>query len=148
MSIGAFFDRHHSVRIESKEGHPMQYVLFMNYQEAGDLGLTQEDMAPAMAAFDAYADALDEAGVFVATNVLQPVAASTTVRKRDGALQVQDGPFADTKERIGGFFVIDVPDLDAALAWAEKNPAAEWGAIEIRPAAVSYERGKGWYTPA
>jgi hypothetical protein len=126
----------------------MQYVLFMNYQEAGDLGLTQEDMAPAMAAFDAYADALDEAGVFVATNVLHPVAASTTVTKRDGALQVQDGPFADTKERIGGFFVIEVPDLDAALAWAEKCPAVEWGTVEVRPTALSYAHGKGWFQPA
>jgi hypothetical protein len=70
--------------------------------------------------------------------VLQPVATSTTVTLRDGSLHVQDGPFADTKEQLGGVFIIDVPDLDAALAWAEKCPAAQWGTIEIRPTAVHF----------
>ncbi|UGT93962.1 YciI family protein [Mycobacterium ostraviense] len=54
---------------------------------------------------------------------------------------------ADTKERLGGVFVIEVPDLDAALAWARRCPATEWGSVEIRPVAVTYTRGKGWYQP-
>ena len=55
---------------------------------------------------------------------------------RDGKLRVQDGPFADTKEQLGGYFVLDVPDLDAALEWAGQAPGAQWGAVEIRPGAT------------
>lgn len=105
-------------------------------------------MAPAMAAFADYARDLDEAGVLVTTQVLEPVLAATTYTARDGAPQIQDGPFADTKEQLGGIFVIDVDDLDAALSWAKRNPAAGWGSIEIRPVARTYtgERGE-WFTP-
>jgi len=123
----------------------MRYVLFLNYLEAQDAGLTEQDMEAGRAAFNAYVTSLDEAGVFVATNILQPVAASTTVTSRDGSLRVQDGPFADTKERLGGIFVIDVPDLDAAIAWAEKCPASQWGTVEIRPTALSWDRDSGWH---
>lgn len=119
----------------------MQYALFMLYPEAQDAGLTEEDMKPAMHAFDLYAKALDEAGVLLSADVFQPVATSTTVTQKDGALSIQDGPFADTKEKIGGIFTISVPDLDAALAWAEKNPAAQWGTIEVRPSAIVYRDG-------
>jgi hypothetical protein len=119
----------------------MQYALFMIYPEAADAGVSDDDMKPAMAAFDAYAKALDEAGVLVSADVLQPVATSTTVSFKDGSLAIQDGPFADTKEKIGGIFTLNVPDLDAALAWAEKCPAAQWGTIEVRPSAVVYSDG-------
>jgi hypothetical protein len=126
----------------------MRYCLLMHYQEAGDIGLTEEDMAPAKAAFQAYARDLDEAGVLVGTEVLEPSVASTTVTARNGSPEVQDGPFADTKERLGGIFVIDVPDLDAALEWAKRNPAADWGSIEVRPVATTYSHERGeWYTP-
>ena len=100
-------------------------------------------MAPARAAFAKYADDLDAAGVLVGTQVLQSAVASTTFTARDGTPRIQDGPFADTKERLGGVFVLDVPDLDAALSWAKTVPAAEWGSIEIRPVAVTYASGKG-----
>ena len=96
-----------------------------------------------MAAFHAYAEALDEAGVLISAEVLQPSASSTTVRLRNGAVQVQDGPYADTKEQLGGTFVLEVPDLDAALAWAEKCPAVHWGAVEIRPSAVRFSE-RAW----
>ena len=119
----------------------MQYALFMLYPEAQDAGLSEEDMKPAMEAFDRYAKALDDAGVLLSADVYQPVAASTTVTHKDGSLKIQDGPFADTKEKIGGIFTISVPDLDAALAWAEKNPAAQWGTIEVRPSAIVYRDG-------
>lgn len=125
----------------------MQYALLMHYQEGPDAGLTEEDMAPARAAFAAYADDLDAAGALVGTQVLQPAAVSTTYSARTGTAEVQDGPFADTKERLGGIFVIDVPDLDAALSWAGRCPAAGWGSIEIRPVAVTYAAGTGWYQP-
>ena len=113
----------------------MRYSLLMIQPEAGD-EVSPEAMQEAMKAFGAYAKALNDAGVLVSGEVPQPTTASTTVSLRNGSLQVQDGPFADTKEQLGGVFVIDVPDLDAALAWAEKNPAAQWGTIEIRPSAV------------
>jgi hypothetical protein len=126
----------------------MRYCLLMHYQEASEIGLTEEDMAPAMAAFQAYAQDLDKAGVLVTTQVLESSVATTTVTARDGKPEIQDGPFIDTKERLGGIFVIDVPDLDAALDWAKRNPATAWGSIEIRPVARTYtgERGE-WFTP-
>ena len=120
----------------------MRYSLLMNYSEAGGAEVSPEALAEAMAAFDAYAKSLDDAGVLLGADVLQPVAASTTVTLRNGSLQVQDGPFADTKEQLGGVFLIDAPDLDAALAWAENCPAAQWGTIEIRPTGVFFADGK------
>jgi hypothetical protein len=95
-----------------------------------------------MAAFDAYARALEDSGALVSAEVLQPVANTTTVTLREGGLKIQDGPFADTKEQLGGTFVIDVPDLDAALAWAEKCPAAQYGVVEIRPSAMLFRDGR------
>jgi hypothetical protein len=120
----------------------MHYWLLLNNQEAGEIGLTAEDMAPMEAAFDAYAKSLDDSGVLVYAEILQPSAQSTTLTVRGGSLQVQDGPFADTKEKLNGTFVIDVPDLDAALAWAEKCPGAIYGVIEIRPAAIEFADGQ------
>ena len=120
----------------------MRYSLLMNYSEAGGAALTPEELAEGMAAFDAYAKSLDSAGALVGAEVMQPTASTTTISLRNGALQVQDGPFADTKEQLGGVFVIDVPDLDAALAWAEKCPAAQYGAVEIRPTGVYFANGQ------
>lgn len=125
----------------------MQYCLLMHYPEGGEIGLSDEDMAPARAAFAQYADDLDAAGVLIGTQVLESAAASTTFTARNGAPEIQDGPFADTKERLGGVFVIEVPDLDAALEWAKRCPAAAWGTIEIRPVGVTYASGRGWYQP-
>ena len=119
----------------------MQYALIMHYPEPAEGEISDADMQAAVAAFDAYADAMEKAGVLVGADVLQPSTASTTVSAKDGALKIQDGPFADTKEKIGGIFTVDVPDLDAALAWAEKNPAAQWGTIEVRPSALAYRDG-------
>ena len=147
MSIGRRVNRHIGDTIDSKGDTIMQYCLLMHHQEGGEIGLTEEDMAPARAAFAKYADDLDAAGVLVGTQVLQSAVASTTFTARDGTPRIQDGPFADTKERLGGVFVLDVPDLDAALSWARRCPAAEWGSIEIRPVAVTYASGKGWYQP-
>ena len=88
------------------------------------------------------AAALEEAGVLHAAEVLQPSVVTTTVSRQNGSTQVQDGPFADTKEQLAGIFVLEVPDLDAALAWAEKCPAAQWGTVEIRPTAVHFRAGQ------
>jgi hypothetical protein len=119
----------------------------MHYQEGASIGLTEADMAPAMAAFQAYADDLNAAGVLITTEVLDSVAATTTVTARNGTPEIQDGPFADTKEKLGGIFVIDVPDLDEALKWAQRNPATGWGSIEVRPVGRTYAAARGWYCP-
>jgi hypothetical protein len=115
----------------------MRYALLLNALEAQDANVTEEDMEPFKVAFDEYGKALAEAGVLVAGEILKPVANTTQVTLRDGGLTVQDGPFADTKERLAGAFFIDVPDLDAAIAWAEKCPGAQYGVIEVRPAEIS-----------
>ncbi len=119
----------------------MRYTLFLHYTEATAEDIGQEAIEAGMAAFHAYARALDDAGVLITAEVLDSAVNTTTLTRRNGTAQVQDGPYADTKEQIGGTFVLDVPDLDAALAWAEKCPAAEWGTIEIRPSATRFVNG-------
>lgn len=125
----------------------MRYSLLVISQEAAEAEIDEEALAWGRAAFDAYAKSLDAAGVLVSADILQPVAASTTVSVRDGALKVQDGPFADTKEKLNGTFVVEVADLDAAIAWAEKCPGAQYGAVEIRPSAIVFSDG-AWHEVA
>lgn len=98
--------------------------------------MTRADWEAKQQVYGACIGALQEAGVFVDTDWLQPVDTATTLSLKGGSRQVQDGPFADTKETLGGYFVIDVPDLDAALVWAEKCPAAKTGKVEIRCSAM------------
>ena len=120
----------------------MRYTLLLHYPEQTPESLGQEAIDEAKQAFASYATTLEAAGVLLSAEVLQPSSTSTTVRRRDGALQVQDGPFADTKEQLGGSFVVDVPDLDAALDWAGRAPSVEWGAVEVRPGAVWFADGQ------
>ena len=120
----------------------MRYLLLMHYREPAEGEISAEAIAEAMEAFGAYGRALEAAGVLVCADVLQPTAATTTVTRREGTLQVQDGPFAETKEALAGVFVLDVPDLDAAIGWAEKCPGAQWGVIEVRPVATAFVRGQ------
>ena len=119
----------------------MRYALLLHYPQPPAVSLSENDMNAGKAAFHAYAKALDDAGVLRSAEVLQTIASATSVSAKQGKLQVQDGPFADTKEAFAGIFVVDVPDLDAALAWAEKCPAAQWGTVEIRPSAVRFVNG-------
>ena len=121
----------------------MRYALLLHYEQPPTPALSEEMMEQGRAAFQEYAKALDDAGVLVAAEVLQTIQSATSVRVRDGGLKVQDGPFADTKESFAGIFMLEVPDLDAALAWAEKCPAAQWGTVEVRPSAVRFVDG-GW----
>ena len=110
----------------------MRYTLLLHYPEMSAADLGPEALAEGMREFDDYAKALDAAGVLRSAEVLQPSSATTTVRGGD-ALRIQDGPFADTKEQLGGTFVIDVDDLDQAIEWAGNAPSVNWGAVEIRP---------------
>jgi hypothetical protein len=120
----------------------MRYALLMYYREPAEGEISEEAIAAAMEAFGAYGRALERAGVLVSADVLQPTAATTTVTRREGALQVQDGPFAETKETLAGLFVLDLPDLDAAIGWAEKCPGAGWGVLEVRPTATAFVNGQ------
>ncbi|GAA1061785.1 YciI family protein [Agromyces bracchium] len=113
----------------------MRYTLLMHYPEVAD-ELDPAIIEEAQRAFASYTETLEAAGVLVSAEVLQPSTNTTTLRLEDGALQVQDGPFADTKDQLGGTLVLDVADLDAAIEWARQAPPLAWGAIEVRPGAV------------
>lgn len=114
----------------------MRYTLLLYSDPADFAHMTPEDWGQEKQVYGAYIAALNEAGVFVDTDWLQPTSTATTISLKGGARQVQDGPFADTKERLGGYFVIDVADLDTAMEWAEKCPAAQYGKVEIRATAM------------
>ena len=117
----------------------MRYTMFLYEDEAEHNDPSPEEMGEMLAAYGAYVEELRAAGVFVDTDWLQPTPTATVISLKDGAERVQDGPYADTKEQLGGYFVIDVLDLDAALAWARKCPAAQSGYIEVRPSAMPEE---------
>ena len=119
----------------------MRYALLIHYPQPAVPTVSQDEIKAGKAAFQAYAKALEDAGVLQSAEVLQTIANATSVSVKQGKLQVQDGPFAETKEAFAGIFVLDVPDLDAALAWAERCPAAHWGTVEIRPSAVRFVDG-------
>jgi hypothetical protein len=114
----------------------MRYTLMLYSREADFSDVPPEAMGEQLAIYGRYIRALKDAGVFVDTDWLQPTSTATTITLRDGAKQVQDGPFAETKEQFGGYFIIDVPDLDAALAWAEKCPNVHYGLVEVRASAM------------
>ncbi|HEU4642582.1 MAG TPA: YciI family protein [Gemmatimonadaceae bacterium] len=114
----------------------MRYALLIHYPQPAVSTISEAAIEEGKAAFRAYARELDGAGVLLSAEILQTVASATSVSVKQGKLQVQDGPFADTKEAFAGIFMLDVPDLDAAIAWAEKCPAARWGTVEIRPSAL------------
>lgn len=119
----------------------MRYTLLLHYPEATDESVSAEVIEEGRRAFASYAAALHRADILIAAEVLRPSSSSTTLTMVDDALRVQDGPFADTKEQLGGTFVIDVPDLDAAIEWARQAPSIRWGSVEIRPGATHTEEG-------
>lgn len=114
----------------------MRYTLLLHYPEMDAASLSEEAMEEGQRALASYAATLHQAGVLLGAEILQPSSNTTTLTLTDGVLHVQDGPFADTKEQLGGTFVIDVPDLDAAIEWGRQAPAIGWGAIEVRPGAL------------
>jgi hypothetical protein len=111
----------------------MQYMLLIYSNEAAMASASESAKSEMMAAYGAYTQAMVQAGALVAGDRLRPTSASTTVRTTDGKTQVLDGPYAETKEQLGGYYLIEAPDLDAALAWAERCPGASHGVIEVRP---------------
>jgi hypothetical protein len=111
----------------------MQYLLLIHSDESAMQTHSQESLSQMHAAYMAYTDALSKSGVMVNGNRLRPTSATTTVRIVDGKTQVLDGPYAETKEQLAGYYLIDVPDLDAALSWAARCPGASSGTMEVRP---------------
>ena len=107
----------------------MQYLLLIYTSETDN----QMGNADEHAAYGAFTQDIIQKGHFKGGDALQPTSTATTVRVRDGKTQVLDGPYADTKEQLGGYYIIDVPDLDAALSWAARCPGAAFGTIEVRP---------------
>jgi hypothetical protein len=124
-----------------EEDEDMRYMLLFHYSEQTEESIGAEAIAEGMRAMASYTATLEQAGVLVSGQVLQSSSASTTITTVDGEPRIQDGPFADTKEQLGGFMIIDVPDLDHALEWARQAPPAAWGTVEVRPGAVHVETG-------
>jgi hypothetical protein len=111
----------------------MQYLLMLYSEEGGWARMSKAEQERGVAAYAAYTEALKAAGVWVGSNRLQSVDAATTVRLVEGKSQVLDGPYVDSKEQLGGYYLIDVSDLDAALSWAARCPGASHGTVEVRP---------------
>lgn len=112
----------------------MKYMLIMN--ETAEALAQREDparVADYWGAWGAYVQAVEAAGIFVSGAGLKTPDTATTVRIRDGQRHVHDGPYSETKEMLGGFFVIDVPTLDVALEWAARSPSASYASVEVRP---------------
>jgi hypothetical protein len=112
---------------------PMQYLLLIYGDEQAMTSLPKEEAARMTAAYMAYAQTLQSAGALQGANRLKRTNTASTVRATGGKTEVLDGPYAETKEQLAGYFLIDVPNLDEALSWAARCPGAAYGAIEVRP---------------
>jgi hypothetical protein len=111
----------------------MKYILLIYADEAGFQRASKAETEQMVGAYGAYTAAMREAGVWVGADRLQPTSSATTVRVTGGKSAVLDGPYAETKEQLAGYYMVDVPDLDAALSWAARCPGAAHGSIEVRP---------------
>ena len=111
----------------------MRFLLTIYDDESGWEDATPEQGAAMLAEYEAYDRAVQEAGVFVSGEGLQPTATARTVRMRDGAPLYTDGPFAETREQLGGYYLLDCADIEEAMRWAERIPVPESGGVEVRP---------------
>jgi hypothetical protein len=111
----------------------MKYMLMDYVSEAGWPELAEGEKERWLGAYRAYIEAMAKAGVLRDSRGLQPTSAATTVRTTDAKLQVLDGPYADSKEQLAGFHIVEVADLDAAIAWASRCPTVLHGVVEVRP---------------
>jgi hypothetical protein len=114
------------------EDWPMQYLVLI-YSEEPTEAPDPSQIGAVMEEYNAYTQMLRDRGAYVSGEALQPTATATTVRVRDGQTMTTDGPFAETKEALGGFYLIEAKDLDEALALGGACPGAKWGSIEVRP---------------
>ena len=111
----------------------MRYLLMIHTDEAAYGSRLAEAVEAGNAAYTAYTDALKNAGAWLGGERLRPTDTATTVRLRDGRTEVLDGPYADTKEQFGGYYMIEATDLDSAIEWAVRCPGASHGTVELRP---------------
>ena len=111
----------------------MRYLLTIYTDESRYATMTPEDSAKLMADYGAFGQEAQEAGVLLGGEGLQPTATATTVRVRDGEALFTDGPFAETREQLGGYYLLECADLDEAARWAAKIPDARSGSVEVRP---------------
>jgi len=111
----------------------MQYMLLIYQNEAGMAQAREQDITEMMGAYGAYTKAMQDAGVLVGGDRLDRSANGTTVRTENGKTKVLNGPYAEAKEQLGGYYIIEAKDLDAALSWAARCPNAQHGVMEVRP---------------
>jgi hypothetical protein len=111
----------------------MQYALMIYTDEKLEAAATKEQLDEIMAAYYAFTEAVRKAGVYKGGEALHPTSAATTVRVRDAKTLTTHGPFAETKEQLGGFYLLECANLDQAIEWAAKIPGARFGSVEVRP---------------
>jgi hypothetical protein len=111
----------------------MRYMFLIYNTEEGWDNVTEEEIAQSIVDYNAFGAEARARGVYLSSDALQPTTTATTVRVRDDQTMVTDGPFAETKEALGGFYILECKDLDEALEWAAKIPGAKLGSVEIRP---------------
>jgi hypothetical protein len=111
----------------------MEYVCLIYSREGDEASRTPEQRQMEIDEYNAFTKDVVDRGLYVAAEALHPTMTATTVRVRDGKTVTTDGPFAETKEQLGGYYVINCKDLDEAIALAAKIPSAKWGSIEVRP---------------
>lgn len=111
----------------------MRYLLLIYGDEAAMANMTQEDTHAEMAEYAAFGEAITSEGIIRGGEALQPSATATTVRVRDGETLLSDGPFAETHEQLGGFYMIECDTLDEAIGAAKRIPGAQYGSVEVRP---------------
>jgi len=111
----------------------MRYLMLIYGVEARRAQMSPAEIKPFLDAWTRFDKDIRASGVVEASNRLRPTATASTVRTRGGKTSITDGPFAETKEQLGGFYMLDVPSLDEALAWAKRAPTGEHGSVELRP---------------
>jgi hypothetical protein len=111
----------------------VRYMLLIHANEIQEANIPPEAMGKLMAEYYAFSEELLKSGAMRGGERLRPTTSATTVRVRNGDTLTTDGPFAETKEQFGGYYMIDVPDLDEAIRWASKIPGAKYGCVEVRP---------------
>lgn len=114
----------------------MRYLLMIYDNEVAHAQLSQGELGAEYAAYNTFSEDVQKRGVFISGEALMPINAATTVRVRDGKTLTTDGPFAETKEQLGGYYLLNCKDLDEAIEFAAKIPAVSHGSIEIRPIMV------------
>jgi hypothetical protein len=119
----------------------VRYLLSIYEDESRWATMTPEEGGRIMQGYRAFGEEAEKAGAYVGGDGLQPTSTATTVRVRGGERLTTDGPFAETKEQLGGFYLLECKDLDEAIEWAAKIPGAQHGSVEIRPVMVFDEAG-------